>query len=152
MGGVVFFNKAGRPLDGGPALKKLILPIACVIVIGSAPARAQISLHIDIGLPAAPPLVQVQPGVQVVEGFHDEVFFNAGWYWCRRQDGWYRARSPRARFDWVDAHQVPHDLVRMPPGHYRNWHHDQEHPGEHHGHGPSDDHGHGHGHEKHGQD
>jgi hypothetical protein len=84
-------------------------------------AQAQVSLHIDIGLPVAPPLVEVAPRVQVVEGFGEEVFFFGGWYWCRRPDGWYRARSPRARFDWIEGRRVPRDLVVIPAGHYRNW-------------------------------
>jgi hypothetical protein len=86
-----------------------------------------VSLHIDIGLPVAPPLVAVQPGIQVVEGFGEEVFFSSGWYWCRRPNGWYRARSPRASFEWVEARRVPRGLVRLPEGHYRNWHREEAH-------------------------
>jgi hypothetical protein len=100
----------------------LSLSIAGLLLLGSVPARAQVRVQIDLGLPAAPALVEVQPGIQVVEGFQEEVFFNAGWYWCRRPDGWYRARSARARFDWVDARRVPPSLARMPAGRYRNWH------------------------------
>ena len=105
-------------------MNKHLLSLACVLCLWPSAAQAQVSLHIDIGLPVAPPLVQVQPGIQVVEGFPEEVFFSAGWYWCRRPDGWYRARSPRARFDWVDRRYVPGGLMRMPSGRYRNWHHD----------------------------
>jgi hypothetical protein len=103
------------------------LLITSTLFLAPAFASAQVSLHIDIGLPPAPPLVEVRPGIQVVEGFDGEVFFNAGWYWCRRPGGWYRARSPRDRFDWVEARRVPAGLARMPRGHYRNWHHEQEH-------------------------
>lgn len=118
-------------------MKKMLIPLAFLLALGSTAARAQVSLHIDIGLPVAPPLVMVQPGIQVVEGFGEEVFFSGGWYWCRRPNGWYRARSPRARFDFVESRRVPPGLVRLPPGHYRNWHHD-EHHGEHHGEGHHD--------------
>ena len=104
-------------------MKRYLLPLACVLGLWPSAAQAQVSLHIDIGLPVAPPLVQVQPGIQVVEGCPEEVFFSAGWYWCRRPDGWYRSRSPRARFDWVDRRYVPGGLMRMPSGRYRNWHH-----------------------------
>ncbi|HJV90820.1 MAG TPA: hypothetical protein VJ623_10985 [Holophagaceae bacterium] len=99
---------------------------AALLILGPA-ARAQVSLHIDIGLPIAPPLVVVRPGIQVVEGFGEEVFFHEGWYWCRRDNGWYRARSPRARFEWVEVRRVPRGLVALPPGHYRNWHREREH-------------------------
>ena len=110
-------------------MRKALIPLAFVLALGSTAARAQISLHIDIGLPVAPPLVMVSPGIQVVEGFGEEVFFSAGWYWCRRDNGWYRARSPRARFDWVEARRVPPGLVKVPRGQYRNWHHDAARPG-----------------------
>ena len=103
-------------------MNKLPFTLAALLLLSPAAAQAQVRLQIDIGLPPAPPLVEVQPGIQVVEGFGEEVFFSAGWYWCRRPDGWYRAASPRARFAWVDAHRVPPALVRMPAGRYRNWH------------------------------
>jgi len=67
----------------------------------------------------------VQPGIQVVEGFREEVFFHRGWYWCRRPDGWYRSRSPQARFEWIEGRRVPGALVSMPAGRYRNWHHEE---------------------------
>jgi len=110
-------------------MKKLSFALAGLVFLMPSTAQAQVRLSINIGLPVAPPLVQVQPGIQVVEGFGEEVFFSGGWYWCRRPDGWYRAASPRAPFGWVDARRVPSALVRMPAGRYRNWHHDMR-PGE----------------------
>jgi len=104
-------------------MNKLSLPLMALLLLAQ-PASAQVHVQIDIGLPVAPPLVEVQPGIQVVEGFPEEVFFHAGWYWCRRPDGWYRARTPRARFEWVEARWVPRPLMRMPEGRYRNWHRD----------------------------
>ena len=103
-------------------MKKLISSLALTLTLLPGAARAQVGVNIDIGLPAAPALVVVQPGVQVVEGFREEVFFSGGWYWCRRGDAWYRARSPRAHFAWVEPRRVPVALVRMPAGRYRNWH------------------------------
>jgi len=105
-------------------MKKLPFALAGLVFLMPSTAQAQVRLSINLGLPVAPPLVQVQPGIQVVEGFGEEVFFSGGWYWCRRPDGWYRAASPRAPFGWVDARRVPGALVRMPVGRYRNWHHD----------------------------
>ena len=100
-------------------MKKLSFALAGLVFLMPSTAQAQVRLSINLGLPVAPPLVQVQPGIQVVEGFGEEVFFSAGWYWCRRPDGWYRAASPRAPFGWVDARRVPSALVRMPAGRYR---------------------------------
>jgi len=103
-------------------MKRLIHALALALWLLPSAARPQVGVHIDIGLPAAPPLVVVQPGVQVVEGFPEEVFVSGGWYWCRRGDAWYRARSPRAHFQWVEPRRVPVALQRMPAGRYRNWH------------------------------
>jgi hypothetical protein len=105
-------------------MTRSILPLAILVSLSPVAARAQVGIRIDIGLPPAPPLVVVQPGIQVVEGFREEVFFHRGWYWCRRPDGWYRARSPRDRFDWIEGRRVPGVLVRMPAGRYRDWHHE----------------------------
>jgi len=99
---------------------------ALLFALSAPPALAQVSLHIDIGLPVAPPLVTIGPRIQVVEGFADEVFFSGGWYWCRRGDGWYRARRPRDRFAFVEVRRVPRELIVLPAGHYRHWHR-QEH-------------------------
>ena len=107
-------------------MTKLSFSLAALLVLAAPAAQAQIHVQIELGLPLAPPLVVVAPGIQVVEGFRDEVFFHDGWYWCRRDDGWYRARSPRARFVWIEPRRVPPGLVRLPPGHYRNWHRERE--------------------------
>ncbi len=106
-------------------MRKLAIPFAAMLMVAAAPARAQVGIRIELGLPVAPPLVVVQPGIQVVEGFREEVFFHRGWYWCRRPDGWYRSRSPQARFEWIEGRRVPGALVSMPAGRYRNWHHEE---------------------------
>lgn len=101
-------------------MKKFVFCLA--LALSTVPAaRAQVGVHIDIGLPAQPQVVEVEPGVRVVEGIDEEVFYSGGWYWCRHGDGWYRARSPRAHFYWVDRHRVPGALARMPEGRYRGW-------------------------------
>lgn len=106
-------------------MNRYTLPLAFFLFLGATSARAQVRVQIELGLPLAPPLVVIQPGVQVVEGFREEVFFHNGWYWCRRSDGWYRSRSPQARFGWIETRRVPGVLIRVPDGHYRNWNHDR---------------------------
>jgi len=103
-------------------MKRLILSFALALSVLPASARAQVDMQINIGLPVAPPMVVVQPGIQVVENYNEEVFFVGGWYWCRRGDAWYRARTPRASFVYVEPYYVPTRLAYLPPpGHYRHW-------------------------------
>jgi hypothetical protein len=104
-------------------MRKLVLALALTPALVPFPARAQpsVQVHINLGLPPQPVLLEVQPGVQVVADFHEEVFFSGGYYWLRRDAGWYRARRPNARFVYVQPARVPPGLVRMPPGHYRHF-------------------------------
>ena len=104
-----------------PAMKRLALLFALALSAVPALARAQVGVQIHIGLPVAPPLVVVQPGVQVVENYDEEVFFTNGWYWCRRDNGWFRARTPRASFVYVEPRHVPRAIYRLPPGQYKHW-------------------------------
>ena len=106
-------------------MRIFVIPLAALLAVSAVPARAQVGVRIELGLPVAPRLVVVQPGIQVVEGCHEEVFFHRGWYWCRRPDGWYRSRSPQARFEWIERRRVPVGLVSMPEGRYRNWRHEE---------------------------
>jgi len=103
-------------------MKTYTIPLVLLLGLCPAVANAQVRLGISIGLPMAPQLELVAPGIQVVAGFQEEVFLQGGWYWCRRPDGWYRSRNSRAHFDYVETRRVPRGLVRMPEGHYRNWH------------------------------
>ncbi len=102
-------------------MKPLALPIVLALFALPSVSEAQVGVQIHIALPAAPPLVVVQPGIQVVEDFDEEVFYTGGWYWVRRDNGWYRARSPRAGFVYIQPRLVPVGLVRLPPGQYKHW-------------------------------
>ena len=57
-------------------IAKLFRPLVVLLVLAATFGAQAQSAQITVGLPASPPLVQVQPGVQVVEGSPDEVFFN----------------------------------------------------------------------------
>ena len=85
----------------------------------SVPAFAQVEVKISFPWLAPPPLVVVEPGIQVVPDYPEEVFFVDSWYWVRRDGRWYRARDYRAGWSYVTA--PPATLVRIPPGRYRNW-------------------------------
>lgn len=102
-------------------LPALLAAAALGALAGPAAARAQVQIQIQIPLPPAPRLVVIQPGVEVVEGFDDEVFFSGRWFWAHRGQTWYRAREPRATFMAVSPEAVPPALLRLPPGHYRHY-------------------------------
>jgi hypothetical protein len=99
------------------------IALALAALIGlPAVARAQASVDIHFDLPVVlPPMVVIQPGIQVVPEQREEVFFHDGWYWARRDGYWYRTRHHRGGWVLVPAHHVPPGLSRLPPGHYRNW-------------------------------
>jgi hypothetical protein len=98
--------------------------LALAIALASTAAGAQgFEASVRIALPTVlPPLVVVEPGVQVVEGLDEEVFFVNGWYWVRRGPVWYRARDHRRVWVYVEPRFVPPGLQRIPPGHYRRLH------------------------------
>jgi hypothetical protein len=96
---------------------------AFLLLLVPSLAAAQVSLRVELGvpLPPAPTLVVVQPGIQVVAGYPEEVFLTNGHYWLRRDGGWYRSVHPTAGFVVVPSSRVPPGLARLPPGHYRNY-------------------------------
>ena len=103
-------------------MKAAVGLIAAALAFAPSAAQAQGFINLQLGFPGPPPLFEVQPGIQVVEGVGEEVFFSGGWYWCRRANGWYRAPNLGARFDWVEGRYVPGTLRGFPVGRYRNWH------------------------------
>ncbi len=107
-------------------MRKTALSIALAGALSlpfAAAAQVSVSAQVHIGLPAVlPPAVVIQPGVQVIPEIDHEVFLVDGVYYARQEGGWYRAPSPHAA-SWaaVAPKAVPVALVRIPPGHYKNW-------------------------------
>jgi hypothetical protein len=90
-------------------------------------ASAQVSVTLRLDLPVVlPALVVVEPGIQVVPGVNEEVFFVDGYYWVRRDARWYRSRDHRSGWMVMEQRGVPPRLVKVPPGHYRKWHPPEE--------------------------
>jgi len=85
----------------------------------SLPALAQVDVKISFPWLAPPPLVVVEPGIQVVPDYPEEVFFVDGWYWVRRDGRWFHAHDYRAGWSYVAA--PPPALIRLPPGRYKHW-------------------------------
>ena len=102
-----------------------MLSLAALLMLPLVPARTQahVSVQIQLGvpLPPSPTLVVIQPGVQVVAGYPEEVFLQGGYYWLRRDGGWYRSSRPDAPFVVVESHNVPPTLLKLPPGQYKNY-------------------------------
>ena len=110
---------------------KRLLVVLCVST--SFVSFGQVQVKIDVVLPtivfeAPPPLVVIQPGVQVVQDSDDEVFFVDSWYWVRRDNRWFRTKTHRGGWVLVEDRGVPMTIVRLPPGQYRKWKkHDDDH-------------------------
>lgn len=110
-------------------MRNLLGLLVVATLAAPAPAHAQASVQLRLDLPVVlPQLVVVQPGVQVVPDVDEEVFLYNGWYWVRRDGGWYRSRSHRHGWYSVRPERVPRKLVGLPPGQYRRWH-PERHPG-----------------------
>ena len=104
-------------------MRKLVMTIGIALLSIPAHTPAAVQVEIQMGLPAVlPPLVVVQPGVQVVSDYDQEIFFAGGYYWARRGPYWYRAADYRSRWAYVPVRRVPASLVQIPPGRYRHWH------------------------------
>ena len=106
-------------------MRTLVLAALVAAALSPSAPRAQVAVDVRVGFPAPPQLVVVQPGIQVVPDYDEEVFFSNGWYWLRRDESWYRTRDYRGGWVMVPRRAVPVALYRMPPGHYKHWRRDE---------------------------
>ena len=128
------------------------LTVLALSLAAALPARAgdtfTAELAVVLSLPVRPALVVVQPGVQVVPDYEEEVFYASGGYWLRRGPTWFRAPRPSVAFALVPSARVPIVLAKLPPpGHYKRW--KQVPPGHAKAQGRGHGKGHGNGHGKH---
>ena len=75
-----------------------MLVLGASLAVASAASAGEVSVQIGIPAPsirfeAPPPLVVVEPGIQVVQDYDDEVFYVDGWYWHRRGGYWFRTND-----------------------------------------------------------
>ena len=100
------------------------LVIAASVVALPAFAQVQINVQLPtVTFNAPPPLVVVEPGVQVVEDYDEEVYFVSDYYWVRRGPRWYRTKDHHGGWVVVDGPGVPASIVRVPEGKYRRYKH-----------------------------
>jgi hypothetical protein len=138
-----------------PPARVVVAPPPRVVVRQPPPARVVVAPP-AVHFAEPPPLVMVEPGVEVVQDCDDEVFFSNGYYWYASDDGtWFRSRSHRGGWVMASPRVVPVRLAHIERGHYRHyrgegrrWEHRDERRWEHHdnGHGHGHGNGHGHGH------
>lgn len=99
-------------------------------LLGASTSFAQVQVYIApppvIRFEVAPRLVEVSPGVRVVPDLDQEVFFDNGYYWTRREGGWWRTRDYRGGWGVVDRRYVPQYIYRVPEGRYRHWRHEEK--------------------------
>jgi hypothetical protein len=89
---------------------------------GEAGKLATGQVVITLGLPVVlPTLVVVQPGVSVIPNQPVEVFYSGGYYWTRRDNGWYRTHDHNGGWARIDDRQVPVVIARSPPGQYKHY-------------------------------
>lgn len=60
-----------------------------------------------------PVLVELYPGVWVIEDYDDPVFYADGFYWWYRDDGWYRSHYHTG--GWVFSSPTPRAPGSSPP-------------------------------------
>jgi hypothetical protein len=103
-----------------PPRVQIIAPPPPRVVVAPPPPPAVRVQAPTITFAAPPPVVEIEPGVQVVEDSDQEIFFTGGYYWHAAPDGrWYRTRSYRG--GWVAVSAPPAVLVRYRRGQYRHW-------------------------------
>jgi len=103
------------------AIRWLLAGAVIAAAVGfSEPARAEVSLNINLGPPpivvAEPPGVVMIPQSQVyfVPDPHVDVFFYGGFWWSPRGDRWYRARAYNGPWGVIERSRVPRSVIYVP--------------------------------------
>ena len=106
-------------------MRKTALSIALAgalsLPVAAAAQGGYMEIHLELPQ-ILPPLVVIQPGVQVIPEIQHEVFLVGGVYYARHNGAWYRAPKPHGT-PWVGVPPggVPAPLVKIPPGKYKGW-------------------------------
>jgi hypothetical protein len=107
--------------NSGSVFRCLLAGAAIAAAIGfSEPARAEVSVNINIGPPpivvAEPPAVVMVPQSRVyfVPDPHIDVFFYGGYWWSPRGQQWYRARAYNGPWGMIEQRRVPRSVIYVP--------------------------------------
>jgi hypothetical protein len=102
-------------------MRKLLLALVLAPALSSAQVSVQAGASFTLDLPVIiPPLVVIQPGIQVVPDVDFEVFRVDGFYWTQRDGVWFRSSNPRAGWE-RHPHGYPPGLAKLKPGKYKRW-------------------------------
>ena len=109
--------------NSGTGFRCLLAGVVIAAAIGlSEPARAEVSVGININLGpppivvAAPPAVVMIPQTQVyfVPDPQIDVFFYGGYWWAPRGEQWYRAREYKGPWGVIEQRKVPRAVIYVP--------------------------------------
>jgi hypothetical protein len=100
-------------------MNRFIFVLALLVV--PTVASAQVAVGVHFGWAAPPPLIEINPGVQIVENGDQEIFFSNGYYWFERDGGWYRSHDWHERWAPVRGWRVPSFIRNHPRGNYVHW-------------------------------
>ncbi len=103
-------------------MKTLLAALALVPSLAFAQIQVTTQIKIpDIHFEVQPPLVVVEPGVQVVTDYGEDLYVVDGFYWVHRDGHWFRSGDHRGHWVVVEPRYVPVAVYRLPPGKYKHW-------------------------------
>ena len=123
--------------NSGKVFRCLLAGAAIAAAIGfSEPARAEVSVGVNINL-GPPPIVVAEPPqvvmiphsqVHFVPDPNIDVFFYGGYWWSPRGEQWYRARAYNGPWGVIDLQRVPRSVVYMPRDYRTRYGHEHQVP------------------------
>jgi hypothetical protein len=106
--------------NSGRIFRCLLAGAAIAAAMGfSEPARAEVSVNINLGPPvviAEPPHLVLVPQSQVYFSPDPQVdiFFYGGYWWSPRGDRWYRATEHNGPWGVIERSRVPQEVIVVP--------------------------------------
>jgi hypothetical protein len=108
--------------------QRLIFPLIVLCAGGTFANLSQAQVNVNIGVfappppvvVAAPPVMAVVPASPYVYYAPDitvGLYFYHGYWWRPNKGHWFRARSYRGPWRYIDNHHMPTPILRLPPDH-----------------------------------
>jgi hypothetical protein len=90
-------------------LRTGVLVTALALATGACTVRGRVSGTVVAS--SDPTLVELYPGVWVIEDYNEPVFYADGYYWLYRDDGWFRSSYHTG--GWTHVVAAPQIVVRI---------------------------------------